>query len=152
MSRRAVAVVVGIIVVRLVLSGLYAANADDMTWAERQQRVQFQTLQRPSWTDHEVLLTLRWSARRFGISAAELICVARRESGLNERAWNPAGYAGLTQHAVEYWPGRVRWYRGHVGPWITVKPRASVYSARANALVSARMVRAFGWGPWAGGC
>lgn len=66
------------------------------------------------------------------------------------RPWssNPYGSCGLFQHLARYWPGRVRtfgkawWFPQH---W----PQVPVLQARANALVTARMVKRGGWGPWA---
>lgn len=72
----------------------------------------------------------------------QAIQVARCESNLNPRAYNSGGYAGLFQHATQYWPGRAdRWGQDD----------RSVFNGRANVIVSIRMAHADGsWGAWSG--
>ena len=88
---------------------------------------------------------IRCAARRWDSpgTPAKAIQVAACESGLNPKAHNPNGYAGLYQQAVRYWPGRAdRWGQ----------PNRSVYNGRANIIVSVRMAHAMGsWSSW-GGC
>ncbi len=67
------------------------------------------------------------------------LSVARCESGLNTAAYNPAGYAGLFQHAIAYWDDRAA-SAGWAG--------ASVYDAHANSAVAAWLVSQSGWSPW----
>lgn len=88
--------------------------------------------------------------------------VASRESGFIPWAANPHtssachpwsssvfGSCGLYQHLARYWPARVK---AHLKAWWFPKsyPQVSPYNARANALVTALMVRSGGWGPWGG--
>lgn len=63
------------------------------------------------------------------------------------RAANPYGSCGSFQHLARYWPGRVVTYLPRRGfpHW----PHVSPLNPLANAIVTARMVKAAGWGPWA---
>lgn len=87
--------------------------------------------------------------------------VIDRESGFWPWAKNPSeaaackpwsrvsyGSCGLAQHLSRYWPERAR---NHLKAWWFPKsyPQVSPLNARANALVTALMVRSGGWGPWA---
>jgi hypothetical protein len=92
----------------------------------------------------EVKRLIRCAARHWRSpgGANKALDIARCESGYNPDAYNPAGYAGVFQHATRYWPDRAdRW--GF--------PNRSVYNGRANVIVSIRMARSDGdWGAW--GC
>jgi hypothetical protein len=69
--------------------------------------------------------------------------VARCESELRPRAYNPNGYAGLYQQATRHWPDRAEQWGQH---------GRSVFNGRANIIVSIRMAAAAGsWSAW-GGC
>lgn len=66
-------------------------------------------------------------------------------------SWNSYGSCGTFQHLSRYWDDRVRlymkpWWMPH--RWPTINPR----NERANALVTAQMVKHGGWGPWACSC
>lgn len=89
------------------------------------------------------------------------LAIVDRESGFIPWAANPwtaaacrpwsgsvFGSCGLAQHLARYWPTRVR---SHLKAWWFPKtfPEVSPYNERANALVTALMVRSGGWGPWA---
>jgi hypothetical protein len=65
--------------------------------------------------------------------------IADRESQFRPRAYNSSGCAGIYQHMLRYWPGRASDF-GFPG-W-------SAFNARANIIVTIRMVKRFGWGPW----
>jgi transglycosylase-like protein with SLT domain len=67
------------------------------------------------------------------------LAIADRESQFRPHAYNPSGCAGIYQHMLRYWPGRASVY-GFPG-W-------SAYNARANIIVTIRMVKRLGWGPW----
>lgn len=77
------------------------------------------------------------------------LCIAKRESGLDPRAVSGDGkYLGLFQHAKRYWPGR---YDAYTQPSWELNDSALI--GRTNAIVSIRMARDVGWGPWRGtGC
>jgi hypothetical protein len=87
---------------------------------------------------------IRCAARRWHVAGGpdKAVAVARCESRLNPRAYNPGGYAGVFQQATRYWPSRATTYgfRDY-----------SVYNGRANVMVSVRMAHRGGWGPWACG-
>lgn len=72
--------------------------------------------------------------------------VARCESGVRARARNGV-YAGVYQHHVGYWPGRMATFTGRDFPR-DGDPRRSVWAFRTNVLVTLRMARASGWGAW----
>lgn len=66
--------------------------------------------------------------------------VAKCESSYNTAAYNPAGYGGLFQHSIDYWPDRAA-QAGWAG--------ASIYDGEANTAVTAWLVSANGgWSAW----
>jgi len=66
--------------------------------------------------------------------------VANRESHYFPHAYNSySGASGVYQHLSSYWPGRAHAY-GFKG--------YSAFNARANIIVTMRMVKRYGWGPW----
>jgi hypothetical protein len=67
------------------------------------------------------------------------LAIADRESQFRPDAYNTSGCAGIYQHMLEYWPGRASDY-GFPG-W-------SAFNARANIIVTIKMVKQGGWGPW----
>jgi hypothetical protein len=67
------------------------------------------------------------------------LAIADRESQFRPNAYNASGCAGIYQHMLEYWPGRASAY-GFPG-W-------SAFNARANIIVTIKMVKQGGWGPW----
>ena len=80
------------------------------------------------------------AADYFGVSRDRALYVAWRESRFDPRAYNAGGpAAGIYQHLVRYWPERATRYGF---------PDASPFNARANILVTMRMVRRIGWWPW----
>lgn len=74
--------------------------------------------------------------------------IAYRESRFDPFAHNASSDArGLFQHLGRYWQDRVYGYLDREefpNTWAGV----SAYSARANALATARIVKRHGWGPW----
>jgi hypothetical protein len=84
---------------------------------------------------------IRCVASYNGVSARKALYVAWRESRYRPSAYNPDGPAGgIYQHLVKYWPDRAETYG--FADW-------SVFNARANIFVTIRMVRRYGWSPWA---
>lgn len=75
------------------------------------------------------------------------VLIARRESGLNPKAYNPTGCSGygckgVFQQSMRYWDGRWRsWGKD---------TRNNAFNMRANVIVSIRMAHIEGWGPWGG--
>jgi hypothetical protein len=85
---------------------------------------------------------IRCAAAHYGVSRRKAIHVAWRESRFQPRAYNAAGgAAGVFQHLVKYWPDRAKDFGFR--EW-------SVFNARANVIVSMKMVRRYGWWPWGG--
>jgi soluble lytic murein transglycosylase-like protein len=88
----------------------------------------------------QVRRLVRCAARHWSVSVPTALDVARRESNFRHRAFNRSSCAsGVYQHLCHYWPGRAREYgfRGR-----------SPFNARANVIVTMRMVRRGGWDPW----
>jgi hypothetical protein len=91
----------------------------------------------------QVKQLIRCAAEHWNVpGGADLaLYIADRESHYYPNAYNPSGCAGIYQHMLRYWPGRATSF-GFRG-W-------SAYNARANIIVTMRMVRDGGWGPWGG--
>lgn len=126
-----------------------APASAEPAWPERWQTARFRTLDWPdgSFSVRENLLTVKAAARRFGVDFSRMLCIAERESGLNEHAYNASsGASGIFQHLATYWRGRVVAYRAP--PSLYVRPGASVFNARANVLVSARLMAMGQWFHW----
>ena len=88
----------------------------------------------------QVQRLVRCAARHWGISVRTALYVAGRESNFRHRAYNDSSCAsGIYQHLCHYWPGRARTYG--------FRDR-SAFNARANIIVTMRMVRRGGWDPW----
>jgi soluble lytic murein transglycosylase-like protein len=91
---------------------------------------------------YQVKRLIRCAAHYYGVQADKALVIARRESRFRPRAYNAWSCAkGIYQHLCRYWAGRADHY-GFDG-W-------SAYNARANIIVSMRMVRRYGWQPWGG--
>lgn len=80
----------------------------------------------------------RWSVPG---GASKALYVANRESNYRPKAYNSSsGASGIFQHLRRYWPGRADAY-GFDG-W-------SAFNARANIMVTMRMVHRMGsWSHW----
>jgi soluble lytic murein transglycosylase-like protein len=94
--------------------------------------------QKGTW---QVKQLIRCAADHWNVPGGEsmALAIADRESRFRPNAYNPSGCAGIYQHMLKYWPGRAAAY-GFSG-W-------SAYNARANIIVTMRMVDRGGWGPW----
>lgn len=80
---------------------------------------------------------VRMAARKYGIDEGRFVRMGRCESGLdpmnvNRNYYENGNPSGIFQHVSGYWPGRAAKY-GHAG--------SSVFDAKANAEVTAQMVR-----------
>jgi hypothetical protein len=83
---------------------------------------------------------IRCAAHHYGVSPDRALYIAHRESDFTPKAFNDWSCAkGIYQHLCRYWPGRARTYG--FNDW-------SAFNARANIMVTMRMVRRYGWGPW----
>jgi hypothetical protein len=85
---------------------------------------------------------VRCASAHFDVGVRKALHVANRESDFRPSAFNASSCAkGIYQHLCRYWPGRAFDY-GFKG-W-------SAYNARANIIVTMKMVRRSGWSPWGG--
>lgn len=86
---------------------------------------------------------IRCAAERWRVpgGARMALYVAARESHYRPNAYNAySGASGVFQHLSRYWPGRADAYG--FGGW-------SAFNARANIMVTMRMVRSNGdWSDW----
>jgi hypothetical protein len=83
---------------------------------------------------------IRCAARYWGVSPPRALAVANRESNFRPRAFNAWSCAkGIYQHLCRYWSGRAYAY-GFKGK--------SAFNARANIIVTMKMVQRYGWDPW----
>jgi hypothetical protein len=83
---------------------------------------------------------IRCAATHYSISRRKAIYIAWRESRFQADAYNrTGGAAGIYQHLLRYWPQRAEDYGF---------PEWSAFNGRANIMVTMRMVRRIGWGPW----
>ena len=85
---------------------------------------------------------VRCAAKHYGVNTDKALYVANRESNFSPTAYNSWSCAkGIFQHLCRYWPTRATTY-GFTN-W-------SAFNARANIMVTMRMVRRYGWAPWGG--
>jgi hypothetical protein len=87
---------------------------------------------------------IRCAAFRYHVpgGATKALAIANRESHFDPGAYNAySGAAGIYQHLSRYWPGRAYTF-GFKG--------YSAFNARANIIVTMRMVTRYGWSPWGG--
>jgi len=85
---------------------------------------------------------IKCAARHFDVSVQTALHIADRESNFLPRAYNSWSCAkGIFQHLCRYWPDRAQVF-GFRG-W-------SAFNARANIMVTMKMVRRYGWEPWGG--
>jgi soluble lytic murein transglycosylase-like protein len=91
----------------------------------------------------QVKRLIKCAARHWDVpgGAQKALAIAYRESRYDPNAYNSSGAEGIYQHMRQYWPGRARIYGF---------PRYSAFNGRANIIVTMRMVRRGGWGPWGG--
>lgn len=112
----------------------------------RERQCRFQWIQDAIWTPLEERLTTECVLDRWSVAGgiSKFTAVGQCESGWNRLASNAGRYLGLFQHAASAWVSRVRAYepRG----WDL---RQRWQNSRAQIVVTARMVHAGGWGPWA---
>jgi soluble lytic murein transglycosylase-like protein len=91
---------------------------------------------------HQVRHLIRCAANHWDVNPDKAIAIARRESLFDADAYNSWSCAkGIYQHLCRYWPGRAYDY-GFKG--------RSAFNARANIIVTMKMVRRYGWSAWGG--
>jgi hypothetical protein len=94
------------------------------------------------WRDgtFQVKQLIRCAADHYDVSIEKALYVAKRESGFDPDAFNSWSCAkGIYQHLCKYWPERA--YDYGFKDW-------SAFNARANIIVTMKMVRQYGWSPW----
>jgi hypothetical protein len=124
---------------------LAESSLEPHDWRYRECR--FQSLERPIWSAREERLTAVCAVEKWPVPLEALIALGSCESGWNRLAWNPAGYAGIFQHSVGAFPGRVRAFEP---PTWSSKLSPDWRNSRSQIVMTVRMIRAVGWGPW--GC
>jgi hypothetical protein len=127
------------------LNVIYAGSQEKATW--RQEQCRFQGLDRGIWTQREEDRTTWCVLQRWPVPGGltKFRSVIGCESGWWRLAYNALGpFVGLAQHALTSWFDRVRSYRP---TWWELRPNWR--NSRTQIVVTALMVRAQGWGPWA---
>ena len=85
---------------------------------------------------------IRCAANHYDIGVRTSLDIAFRESRYRPRAFNASTCAkGIYQHLCRYWPDRADAFGFD---------DRSAFNARANIMVTMRMVRRYGWAPWGG--
>jgi hypothetical protein len=83
---------------------------------------------------------IRCAANHWGVGVRKALYVADRESDFRPKAFNRSSCAkGVFQHLCRYWDGRAYAYGFR---------DKSAFNARANVIVTMKMVRRYGWSPW----
>ena len=131
--------------------GLFVSIAHaEPSWRERRQTARYQTLDYPdsAFSVRELRLTLKAVSRIKGFSYSRATCIAERESGFNEHAYNSSsGASGIFQHLRSYWPSRAAAYTSITGPLATHRS-PSPFNGRANIIVSGTMMSRGQWYHW----
>jgi len=126
------------------LGNLRLAGTENANW--RQAQCRYRHLEDGwGWSYREVALTIGCAVKHWPVFGGldKAMSVASCESGLNELAWNPGGYAGVYQHAIAYWPARL----ANLAP-VWWKLRSSIFNARSNVVIAIRYAARYGWGAW----
>lgn len=113
---------------------------------QHQQECMFNGMDAGDWTQREEYRTARCVTTKWHVPGGlrELIRVGNCESSFYRFAYNSAGpYVGIFQHHLGSWPRRVEKYEP---AWWELKPGWT--NSRTQIVVTVRMVRAEGWGPW----
>jgi hypothetical protein len=130
--------------VMLLIVPIASANAADGSTVYREVPRRICPIDWREGTWH-VKRLIRCAAHHWSVpgGAPKALSIANRESHFRPRAYNSySGAAGIYQHLRRYWPGRARTYGFR--DW-------SVFNARANIIVTMRMVHRLGsWSPWGG--
>jgi hypothetical protein len=83
---------------------------------------------------------IRCAANHWDVGVRKALYVADRESDFRPKAFNRSSCAkGVFQHLCRYWDGRAFAYGFR---------DKSAFNARANVIVTMKMVRRYGWSPW----
>lgn len=132
----------------LVVVALATVTTTAIAHTHREKSCRYRTLDgNEAWSQHEVRLTIACGARRYGVPFDTVLAIAQRESGLRATAVNSSsGACGVYQHIPTWWPGRNAHHNRVSIPRWDVAP--SCFNARANVLVSLRMMAQGGWSHW----
>lgn len=102
---------------------------------------------RPGYQPADVRRLIHCAADRWPVDISTAMYVADRESNFQPHAYNPSGASGVYQHMAHLWPARIASFLRNTGRRFDVR-HTSPFNARANVLVTIRMVHQGGWGPW----
>jgi hypothetical protein len=143
MIRKCRAVITASLLTAVIMSFPTATTSEAMIQRDA-RRVVFTEICPIDWrksTQHLKRL-IRCAAEHHGVSEETALYIAWRESRYRPSAYNGVGEAaGIYQHLLKYWPDRAEDYG--FTEW-------SPFNARANIMVTMRMVRDYGWDPWGG--
>jgi len=126
------------------LGHLELAGTESANW--RQAQCRYRHLEDGwGWSYHEVALTIGCAVKHWSVFGGvdKAMSVASCESGLDETAYNPAGYGGVFQHAISAWPYR---FANLAPPWWRL--RSSVFNGRSNVVIAIRYASRYGWSAW----
>ena len=143
MIRKSRGLVAASILTAVIMSFPYATTSEAMVQRDRQRVVSTHKVCPIDWrkSTWHVKQLIRCAASHHGVSTKRSLYVAWRESRYRPSAYNAAGgAAGIYQHLLKYWPDRAADFGFR---------RWSAFNARANIMVTMRMVKHYGWGPWA---
>jgi hypothetical protein len=97
---------------------------------------------------------IRCAATRWDVEVTTSLRVAKCESSMWPWANNGGKFLGVYQHAASSWVDRVntylrpRWFNDRQWNRLHTTP-GGAFLARANVIMSMRMVHQGGWSPWA---
>lgn len=123
-----------------------SGQARSIEWRAKECR--YQSLDKALWTDREERLTAECAVGKWSVpgGVAFFTQVEMCESGGNRFASNGGRFVGLFQHMASAYVSRVNeyqpagWSRDLSTRWT---------NSRGHIVMTARMVHAGGWGPWA---
>lgn len=134
------------LLVLLLIMGLQSEAQAKGSWRMEQCRyVNLEGGHGSGWSNEEIAQTIRCAVQHWSVSGGEgeAMSVASCESGLNEKAYNSGGYAGVYQHAIRYWSSRFASLRPR---WWNLKH--SIWNGRSNVVIAIRYAARYGWGAW----
>jgi hypothetical protein len=128
--------------VMLLVVPIATTTAADASYREVPRRICPIDWREGTW---HVKKLIRCAAHRWSVpgGASKALYIANRESHFNPGAYNSySGASGIYQHLRRYWPGRASTFGFR--DW-------SAFNARANIIVTMRMVHRLGsWSAWGG--
>jgi hypothetical protein len=143
MIRKCRVLIAASLLTAVIMSFPNATRSEAMVQRDQQLRVVTTKICPIDWRQSawHVKQLIRCAASHHDVSVETALYVAWRESRYRPSAYNAAGEAaGIFQHLLKYWPDRAADYG--FKDW-------SAFNARANIMVTMRMVKDYGWDPWA---